>query len=114
MWTRQHVHYVDEMKEVLADLGNKLHVLSGTNTDSERAVTPAAFEGIDDFKIETDTLFEALTECRVVRYLLRETTTGQEGPGRLPAVSRLAVWQWPNGQSMDSLTHSGSAELLPR
>ena len=63
----QHVHYVDEMKDVLADLGTKLHVMSGTNTDSGRAVTPPAFEGIADFKVETDTLFDVLTECRVVR-----------------------------------------------
>ncbi len=68
----QHVHYVDEMKDVLADLGNKLHVLSGTNTDSGRPVTPAAFDGIADFRVETDTLFDVLTECRVVRFGSRE------------------------------------------
>ena len=63
----QHVHYVDEMKEVLADLGDRLHVLAGTNTDSGRATRTAAFDGVADFKVEKDTLFDALTECRVVR-----------------------------------------------
>ena len=50
----------------MADLGDKLHVLSGTNTDSGRATVPAAFEGIADFKVEKETLFDVLTECRVV------------------------------------------------
>lgn len=63
----QYVHYVDEMPAVLADLGNRLHVLSGTNTDSGRATKEASFEGIANFELERDTLFDVLTECRVVR-----------------------------------------------
>jgi len=59
---------VDEMKDVLVDLGDRLHVLSGTNTDSGRATVPAAFEGVADFKVEKDTLFDVLTECRVVSW----------------------------------------------
>ena len=36
----QHVHYVDEMAAVLADMGPAaLHLLSGTNTDSGRKTT---------------------------------------------------------------------------
>ena len=61
------MHYVDEMAAVLADLGNRLHVLTGTNTDSGRAVAEVSFEGIAAFEVEKETLFDVLTECRVVR-----------------------------------------------
>lgn len=58
------------MKDVLVDLGDRLHVLSGTNTDSGRATVPAAFEGVADFQVEKDTLFDVLTECRVVSWFV--------------------------------------------
>ena len=60
------MHYVDEMPAVLADLGTRLQVLHGTNTDSGRSTKEASFEGISDFEVERDTLFDVLTECRVV------------------------------------------------
>lgn len=60
------MHYVDEMPAVLADLSNRLHVLVGTNTDSGRPALEATFEGIAAFEVEKDTLFDVLTECRVV------------------------------------------------
>ena len=63
----QYVYYVDEMPAVLADLGSRLHVLSGTNTDSGRATKEATFEGIAEFELERESLFDVLTECRVVR-----------------------------------------------
>ena len=66
----QYVHYVDEMAVVLADLGSRLHVLSGINTDSGRPTTEASFPGIADFDLEKETLFDVLTECRVVRALI--------------------------------------------
>ena len=59
------------MKDVLADLGDRLHLLAGTNTDSGRATVPATFEGVADFKVEKETLFDVLTECRVVSCTMR-------------------------------------------
>lgn len=69
----QYVHYVDEMPAVLADLGNRLHLLAGTNTDSGRPTKEASFEGIADFELERESLFDVLTECRVVRALTQPT-----------------------------------------
>lgn len=71
------MHYVDEMAAVLADLGNQLHVLSGTNTDSGRPTTEATFQGIADFELEKETLFDVLTECRVVRALSPNVANGR-------------------------------------
>ena len=75
----QYVHYVDEMPAVLADLSNRLHVLSGTNTDSGRATKEAEFEGIAEFEVERDTLFDVLTECRVVSALNLSRPVGCSG-----------------------------------
>lgn len=56
------------MAAVLADLGPPaLHLLSGVNTDSGRRTRAAAFEGVDDFELERESLFDVITECRVVR-----------------------------------------------
>lgn len=67
----QHVHYVDEMPAVLADLGPTcLHLLVGENTDSGRPTKKAHFQGIDDFTLEEDSLFDVITECRVVYLFL--------------------------------------------
>lgn len=64
----QHVYYVDEMAAVLADLGpTALHLLSGVNTDSGRKTQEASFEGISDFELERDSLFDVVTECRVFK-----------------------------------------------
>lgn len=68
----QYVHFVDEMPAVLADLSDRLHVLVGTNTDSGRPVLEATFEGISEFVVEKDTLFDVLTECRVVSWLVSQ------------------------------------------
>ena len=41
----QHVYYVDQMAEVLADLGPPaLHLLSGINTDSDRKTQEVSSE----------------------------------------------------------------------
>ncbi|GFR50246.1 hypothetical protein Agub_g12432, partial [Astrephomene gubernaculifera] len=62
------VHYLDEMVEVIRGMGppSCLHVLRGRNTDSDLPVGPPAppLEGVP---LETDTLFDVLTECRVTK-----------------------------------------------
>ena len=39
------------------------------NTHTRIQVLPATFEGLEGFKTELDTLFDVLTECRVVGVL---------------------------------------------
>ncbi len=63
----QHVFYVDEMAAVLADLAPTcLHLLVGKNTDSGKPTQMAHFEGISAFTLEQESLFDIITECRVV------------------------------------------------
>ena len=64
------VSYVDEMPTVLKQSGSILHVLHGENTDSERPVIGASFDGIDDFEVEREALFDVVTNARVVRIVL--------------------------------------------
>ncbi|GIL91640.1 hypothetical protein Vretimale_9601 [Volvox reticuliferus] len=61
------VHYVDEMSDVIRRLAPPcLHVLSGVNTDSGLAVEhPAAPNS--ETPLEKDTLFDIITECRVIK-----------------------------------------------
>lgn len=62
-----YVHYVDELPAVLGGLDPQaLHLLHGTNSDSGRATKEAGFEGIDEFTLETDVLFDIMNECRAV------------------------------------------------
>ena len=59
--------YVDEMAAVLADLAPTcLHLLVGENTDSGKPTQKAHFEGISAFTLEQESLFDVITECRVV------------------------------------------------
>lgn len=64
----QHVFYMDEMKAVLEELGPScLHLLVGENTDSGKSTQKAHFDGISNFKIDEESLFDVITECRVFK-----------------------------------------------
>ncbi|KAJ8719684.1 hypothetical protein PYW08_011859 [Mythimna loreyi] len=62
------VHYVDELQKVLKSLNpEKLLTLSGPNTDSGLTAKEAVFEGIDEFKVDNETLFPIIAELRVIK-----------------------------------------------
>ncbi|KAK8956122.1 hypothetical protein KSP40_PGU010554 [Platanthera guangdongensis] len=65
-------HYVDEIAEVLYDLGGQsgkqlLFLLHGLNTDSNNFSRPADFKDIENFETDLLTLHPILTECRVFK-----------------------------------------------
>lgn len=65
-------HYVDEIAEVLYDLGGQsgkqlLFLLHGLNTDSNNFSKPAEFKEIENFETDLLTLHPILTECRVFK-----------------------------------------------
>ncbi|CAB3255794.1 unnamed protein product [Arctia plantaginis] len=62
------VYYVDEIQEVLKKLNpDQLLTLCGTNTDSGLTAKEAVFEGIDEFKVDNETLFPIIAELRVIK-----------------------------------------------
>ena len=62
------VHYVDEINKVFTDKGIKtIHVLSGINADSGHPMNTASFEGDSAFTIEKDTIYEMLSNQRVIK-----------------------------------------------
>ncbi|PAA50308.1 hypothetical protein BOX15_Mlig030441g2 [Macrostomum lignano] len=66
------VHYVDEIPKVLASLGQAsapptLLTLSGVNSDSRLRTREAAFDGIGEFPVDRERLYEAICECRVIK-----------------------------------------------
>lgn len=62
------VHFVDEIQDVLKKLNpDVLLTLSGPNTDSGLTAKEAAFEGIDEFKVDNETLFPIIAELRVIK-----------------------------------------------
>ncbi|KAI8432302.1 hypothetical protein MSG28_004722 [Choristoneura fumiferana] len=63
-----HVYYVDEISKVLKGLHpDALLTLSGPNTDSGLTAKEAVFEGIDEFKVDNETLFPIIAELRVIK-----------------------------------------------
>ena len=44
-----------------------LLLLLGRNTDSKKMTRPAAFEGIEQFRTDRDTLFNVIMELRVIK-----------------------------------------------
>src|SRR2546423_6792597 len=59
------VRYVDELPAALGRLApERLLLLQGLNTDSDRRARPARLEGIDAFTTDLATLHPHLVECR--------------------------------------------------
>ncbi|CAH0727092.1 unnamed protein product, partial [Brenthis ino] len=62
------VHYVDEIRDILKSLNPEtLLTLSGPNTDSGLTAKEAVFAGIDEFKVDNETLFPIIAELRVIK-----------------------------------------------
>ena len=69
------VHYTEDMKDWIAKVlgeegaGAKLHVMTGTNSDSGSDAKPAHFEGSDTFAehIDATVLYNVLAHCRVTK-----------------------------------------------
>ncbi|KAG7302038.1 hypothetical protein JYU34_013493 [Plutella xylostella] len=62
------VHYVDEIADILKSLKpDSLLTLSGPNTDSGLTAKEAVFEGINEFKVDNETLFPIIAELRVIK-----------------------------------------------
>ncbi|XP_049875085.1 xaa-Pro dipeptidase [Pectinophora gossypiella] len=62
------VHYVTQIRDVLKKLNpESLLTLSGPNTDSGLTAKEAVFEGIDEFKVDNETLFPIIAELRVIK-----------------------------------------------
>ncbi|XP_028142452.1 xaa-Pro dipeptidase isoform X2 [Diabrotica virgifera virgifera] len=63
-----HVHYVDELKQVLENLNREtLLTLSGVNSDSGLTAKTATFEGIEKFKVNNKALFPIIADLRVIK-----------------------------------------------
>ncbi|CAG9583285.1 unnamed protein product [Danaus chrysippus] len=68
MYGVNEVRFVDEICEVLKSLNpDTLLTLSGPNTDSGLTAAEAVFEGIDEFKVDNETLFPIIAELRVIK-----------------------------------------------
>lgn len=62
------VHYLDEMPLVLNQLRpSALLVMNGVNSDSRATFKQPAFEGIDQFKVNSDILYDIIANCRVYK-----------------------------------------------
>ncbi|XP_060515901.1 xaa-Pro dipeptidase [Cylas formicarius] len=62
------VCYVDEIKEVIAGLkSSQILTLKGLNTDSHLTAKPARFPGIEEFKIDEESLFPVIADLRVYK-----------------------------------------------
>jgi len=61
-------YYVDEMAKVLSDLScHTILVIHGKNTDSGEFHSGADFEGIHSFKVDKESLFPVIQQCRVIK-----------------------------------------------
>jgi Xaa-Pro dipeptidase len=67
------VVYTDGLKAWMAatlaaeGAGAKMHLMSGTNTDSGNQALPAEFPGSDEFDTDKSELFNLLAHCRVTK-----------------------------------------------
>eukprot|EP00033_Pygsuia_biforma_P000322 GCRY01000393.1.p2 GENE.GCRY01000393.1~~GCRY01000393.1.p2 ORF type:complete len:480 (+),score=116.01 GCRY01000393.1:128-1567(+) len=62
------IYYTDELKKVFREKNaSLLYLLYGQNSDSKSFSKPAHFEGIEEFKVEKETLHKEITECRVFK-----------------------------------------------
>eukprot|EP01114_Cavostelium_apophysatum_P012399 TRINITY_DN2763_c0_g1_i2.p1 TRINITY_DN2763_c0_g1~~TRINITY_DN2763_c0_g1_i2.p1 ORF type:complete len:285 (+),score=49.03 TRINITY_DN2763_c0_g1_i2:559-1413(+) len=63
------VRYADEITSVLKDelKASVLYTLKGKNTDSGNEHLEAKFEGIQDFKVNSDLLYPEIVECRLIK-----------------------------------------------
>ncbi|CAG7717380.1 unnamed protein product, partial [Allacma fusca] len=62
------VHFVDEIAEKLESMApESLLTLNGTNSDSGKQSLEAVFDGISKFKVDNETLFDHIAECRVFK-----------------------------------------------
>ncbi|XP_050677461.1 xaa-Pro dipeptidase [Leptidea sinapis] len=62
------VYYVDELHTILKSMNrDKLLTLTGPNTDSGLTAKEAAFDGIDEFNVDNETLFPIIAELRVFK-----------------------------------------------
>ena len=65
------VRHTEEMPAHLRSLEARgpitLLLLLGRNTDSKKMTRPAAFEGIEQFRTDEDTLFNVIMELRVIK-----------------------------------------------
>ncbi|KAL5252365.1 hypothetical protein ACHWQZ_G015214 [Mnemiopsis leidyi] len=60
------VNYTDEMVTILSQLRpSALLIMDGVNSDSKSHFEAPSFEGMDQFKIDTTTLYNEIAECRV-------------------------------------------------
>ena len=68
MYAVDEVRHVDEIAETLAAIHAKpLYLLKGRNTDSGNWSTPAAFDGIERFDADADTIHPHFVECRLIK-----------------------------------------------
>ncbi|XP_065203567.1 xaa-Pro dipeptidase [Planococcus citri] len=63
----ENVHFIDEMVSVMKPLSTTLLTLNGVNSDSGLRSKEVCFDGIEQFKVNKDTLYEHITECRVIK-----------------------------------------------
>jgi Xaa-Pro dipeptidase len=62
------VLYVDQVAEFVAEFKpSVIYLYSGINTDSKTEGTPASFDGIDAYTVDTEILHPSLFEARVVK-----------------------------------------------
>lgn len=67
-------YLVDEVKyveEIPGHIQNRnpsvIYVNKGVNSDSGKTCEPATFEGIENYNVDEDTLYECICECRVIK-----------------------------------------------
>jgi len=62
------VHYTDEIVTILNQLRpSSLLIMDGVNSDSKSSFEAPSFEGIEQFKIDTTTLYNEIADCRVLK-----------------------------------------------
>jgi Xaa-Pro dipeptidase len=62
------VYYTHDIAKVLKEKNaSQILLLHGKNTDSGLTINPPSFDGINDFKIETDKLYPIIAELRVFK-----------------------------------------------
>ena len=62
------VLYTDDMNAYLEKFAPEVvYVTYGQNSDSGNFAQPASFEGIEKYNVDKKYLFEAITECRVIK-----------------------------------------------
>jgi Xaa-Pro dipeptidase len=62
------VRYVDQIQHYLQEINcSVIFVLKGQNTDSGKCSKPATFKGIEQWRVDTETLFPEIVELRVFK-----------------------------------------------